>query len=173
MRTDSPTSLIGTFLDASSLLAATRAARVRGIAVADAYTPFAVHGLDEAAGLPSSRLPVVCFALGLAGMSAAMAFQVWASAVDWPVNIGGKSFTALPALVPIAFEVTVLAAALGTVAAFLARARLWPGQEPQATAERVTDDRFALELAVSDGDRAAARELLLAAGALEVQEASR
>lgn len=166
-------SLTGTFSHESALLAASRAARARGLVVVDAFTPFAVHGLDEAAGLPPSRLPVVCFALGLAGMSAAMAFQVWASAVDWPVNIGGKSFVALPALVPIAFEVTVLAAALGTVAVFLARARLWPGREPAVTAPGVTDDRFALEIAVSVEDVQAARTLLMQSGALHVQEGER
>lgn len=162
--------LTGIFAHESALIAAARAARGRGLTIEDAFTPFPVHGLEEAAGFPPSRLPIACFFLGLCGMTAAMSFQLWVSAVDWPVNIGGKSFTALPALVPIGFEVTVLAAALGTVAVFLARARLYPGRNDVLDCERVTDDRFALRLALDEGAMDAARALLSEHGAVDVRE---
>lgn len=165
--------LTGSFADQHELVEAAREARAMGFAVVDAFTPFAVHGLDEAAGIPPSRLPVVCFALGFAGGSAALAFQLWASVSDWPINIGGKSFAAAPALIPIAFEVTVLAAALGTVLAFLVRSRLHPGAPFEPAAPRVTDDRFALRLRVAEGDLAAARALLTSRGAVDVEEAQR
>lgn len=161
------------FADQHELVDAARAARARGFAVVDAFTPFPVHGLDEAAGIPRSRLPVLCFALGSAGGGAAIAFQLWASVSDWPVNIGGKSFAAAPALIPIAFEVTVLAAALGTVLAFLVRSRLHPGAPFELAAPRVTDDRFALRLRVAADDLAAARALFASGGAVTVEEAPR
>lgn len=164
--------LTGVFTHEHALLAAARSATARGLAIRDAFTPFPVHGLEDAAGFPPSRLPLVCFGLGALGMGAALAFQLWASAVDWPVNIGGKSFTALPALAPIAFEVTVLAAALGTVLAFLVRARLWPGRGDPVFAG-VTDDRFALLLELDDAAVDAARALLAEHGAVDIEEATR
>ncbi len=78
--------------------------------------------------LPRSRLTIVCFGLGLTGTTAAFAFRLYTSSGSWPMDIGGKSATAFPALVPVAFEVTVLLTAIGTVLALLARCRLWPGK---------------------------------------------
>jgi hypothetical protein len=155
--------LVATFTDEGSLLAAVRAARAAGVAIDDAYTPYAVHGLDEAMGLKRSRLTWVCFLGGLAGGSSALAFQLWTSAVSWPLNIGGKPFASYTAFVPVTFELTVLSAALISATAFLFRSRLFPGR-PAAPLPRVTDDRFALVLADSD----ATRTLLRAAGASEL-----
>ena len=43
--------LIGTFATGHDLVAAAREATARGLPVVDAYTPYPVHGLDEAMGL--------------------------------------------------------------------------------------------------------------------------
>jgi len=155
--------LIATFSDERALLAATRAVRDAGVAIDDAYTPYAVHGLDEAMGLRRSRLTWVCFLAGATGASVALTFQLWTSVVNWPLNVGGKPFASIPAFIPITFELTVLTAALVSAAAFFFRSRLFPGRRAAAI-PRVTDDRFAL--VVADGD--AARGLLRAAGATEI-----
>jgi hypothetical protein len=159
----STTHLTATFTDEAGLLAAVRAARGAGIAIDDAYTPYAVHGLDDAMGVRRSRLTWVCFLAGATGAILALAFQIWTSAVDWPLNVGGKPFASYPAFIPITFELTVLSAALTSAAAFLARSRLFPGRRA-APLPRVTDDRFTLVLA--DGDTA--RGLMRAAGASEI-----
>ena len=46
-------------------------------------------------GLPPSRLPWVCFLLGLFGAVTMTIFQYWASAVSWPINVGGKPWNSL------------------------------------------------------------------------------
>jgi hypothetical protein len=158
--------LTATFSDEAGLLAAVRAARAAGIAIDDAYTPYAVHGLDEAMGLRRSRLTWVCFFAGAAGAIFALAFQLWTSSVDWALNVGGKPFDSYPAFIPITFELTVLSAALTSAGAFLFRSRLLPGR-PARPLPRVTDDRFAL--VVADGE--AARSLMRSAGASELQAA--
>ena len=162
--------LIASFDTEHALLDAAWGAREKGIQIHDAYTPYAVHGLEEAMGLKRTRLTFVCFAFGLTGLAVALAFQLWTFMVDWPLNVGGKSFSALPALIPITFETCVLFAALGTVATFFARTCLWPGKRPQLVCEGVTDDRFAIVLQTSDAEMAAVREFIGTRGALEVKE---
>jgi hypothetical protein len=110
------------------------------------YAPYAVHGLDRAMGLPPSRLPWVCFLLGLFGAVSMTVFQFWASAVSWPINVGGKPWNSLPAFVPAIFEITVLFAGVGTVLFFFWWAGLRPGLQSAMTDMGVTDDRFALAL---------------------------
>ena len=91
----------------------------------DVHTPYPVHGMDEALGLPDTRLGLATLAGGLLGAGVAF-FQFWTHVVDWPLVIGGKSPLALPAQVPVSFELTVLFAAFATVGTFLARRRLFP-----------------------------------------------
>ena len=132
------------------ILKATEAAREHGLTIADAYTPYAVHGLDRAMGLPPSRLPWVCAALGLTGAVSILVFQYWANTVSWATNVGGRPWNSWPAFIPVTFEVMVLFAGIGTVLSFLALAGLNPARRPQLPDPRVTDDRFALVLANAD-----------------------
>lgn len=161
--------LIGYFDDEERVLGATRAAREAGYQVHDVYTPYAVHGMDEAMGLRRSRLTWVCFFAGLTGGSLALSLQYYTSVVSWPLNVGGKPFASWPAFIPVTFELTVLIAALTTVAALFIRTRLFPGSSAEAL-PRVTDDRFALALKV-ESPQGPAREVLQQHGAVEVVEA--
>jgi hypothetical protein len=162
-----PPRILATFAGEAALLEAAHALRAAGVAIDDAFTPYAVHGLDDALGLRRSRLTWVCFLAGAMGATAAMAFQVWTSAVSWPLNIGGKPFASIPAFIPVTFELTVLSAALASAAAFFLRSRLFPGRGTRPPLPRLTDDRFALVVA----DGADARRLLRAAGADEIRAA--
>src|SRR6516165_10545835 len=134
--------LVGDFARAEYLLGAARAAREHGLRIADAYTPYPVHGLAGAMGLRPSRLPWLCFGLAVVGATSKLAFQFWAMAVDWPVNVGGKPWNSFPAYVPVTFEVMVLLAGLGVVLAFLLRCGLLPGRRATPVFPGVTDDTF-------------------------------
>jgi hypothetical protein len=144
------------------LVSAATASRERGVTIADAYAPYPVHGLAAAMGLKASRLPWVCFALGAVSGAAMLVFQHWASAVDWPVNVGGRPWNSFPAFVPIAFEVIVLVAGVGTVAAFLGVAGLRPWRKAEVPDPRVTDDHFALVLIARNAEERKRIEELLA-----------
>ncbi len=161
---------VATFKSERGILAAARAARAKGMTVADAYTPYPVHGMDEALGLEPSWLTRACLALGLTGLTGALAFQYWVSVFNWPMNIGGKTFDASPALIPIAFELTVLVAGVGTVAALLASRGLYPGRVSAAPAPGATDDKFLL--VVSGPSEQAVRALAAEHGALGVGAAA-
>ena len=141
---------IGVFEDEEDILAATREVREKGYEIADVYTPYAVHGLDEAMGLRRTRLPWVSFGFGLLGAGLKVWFEVWTTGIDWPINVGGKPWNSLPAFVPITFEVMVLLAGLSTLFAFFGLRRLFPGKAPKIPYPGVTDNRFVLVLVERD-----------------------
>lgn len=136
--------LLATFEHEDDLLAATEAVRERGLKIVDAFTPYAVHGLDRAMGLRPSRLTWVCFICGMIGVLGMLWFEHWTASVDWALDVGGKPWNSLPSDVPVAFEAAVLLAGFGSVFALLGVCRLYPGKRPQLVDPRVTDDRFVL-----------------------------
>ncbi len=164
--------LIGVFEREGDVVRATNAARNEGLDIVDVYAPYAIHGLDRAMGLQPSRIPWVCFLLGLLGAVTITVFQFWASAVSWPINVGGKPWNSLPAFVPVIFEVTVLCGGVGTAAFFIWYAGLRPGLQSPMSDLRVTDDRFALVLRQTGAafNRAAGEALLKRFHAVHIEE---
>jgi hypothetical protein len=142
--------LLAAFGHEEDLLAATTEVRRHGYKIIDAFTPYAVHGLDRAMGLKPSRLTWVCFVCGMVGALGMLWFQYWVGAVAWAVDVGGKPWDSLPSNVPVAFETAVLLAGFGSVFALLGAARLYPGKQARPVLERVTDDRFVLVLDQAD-----------------------
>ncbi len=134
------------------ILDAVREYRASGFEIEDAFTPYAVHGLDDAAGIRRSRLGYFCGIVGLSAAALGLYFQYWVSAVDWPLNIGGKPLASIPAFIPVTFEIGVLVAGLSTVGAFFVASRLFPGKRPPAVSSRTTSDRFALTVSASSPD---------------------
>jgi hypothetical protein len=164
--------LVGVFEREEDVLQATDAARASGLTILDVYTPYAVHGLDTAMALAPSRLPWVCFLLGLFGATAKVWFEYWTTASSWPIDVGGKPWNSLPAFVPVTFEVMVLFAGVSTVVAFLLVSGLTPWRKVALVHPRVTDDRFVLLLEQTDAafDVSRVRRLLERYHAIEVEE---
>lgn len=142
--------LLATFEHEDDLLAATEAVRAQGLQIVDAFTPYAVHGLDRAMKLRPSRLTWVCFICGMVGAVGMLWFQHWTASVNWPVDVGGKPWNSLPSDVPVAFESAVLLAGFGSVFALFFVSRLYPGKRARVVDPRVTDDRFVLVIEESD-----------------------
>ena len=73
---------------------------------------------------------------------------------DWPQNIGGKpSFSFIqnvPSFVPIMFELTVFHAAHLMVITFYLRSKLWPFKESENPIPSTTDDKFLVEILMTD-----------------------
>ncbi|MEE9457586.1 MAG: DUF3341 domain-containing protein [bacterium] len=141
---------IAVFERGEDLLAAVRASRARGLKVHEVFTPYPVRGLEEALELKQSRLPWVCLGFALGAAIAMLTFQVWAMTIDWPINVGGKPWNALPAFVPAKFEMMVLAGSVSVFIAFLLASRLFPGKRSRLIVPGVTDDKFALVLEEAD-----------------------
>jgi hypothetical protein len=164
------------FEEPEATLGAVRRLRGEGFDVADVHSPFPLHGAEEALGLRPTRIALATLAGGLAGGVGKLLFQGWVHVVDWPMNIGGKPDTALPALVPVTFELTVLVAAFATLGTLFLRRRLFPrlvpAKAPRLPHPRVTDDRFAVLVVERDGGFAPDRfrRLCEALRPLEVRE---
>ncbi len=141
---------LATFEHEDDLLAATTAVRKKGLHIVDAFTPYAVHGLDRAMGLRQSRLTWVCFVCGITGALGMLWFEHWTASVAWPIDVGGKPWNSLPSDVPVAFEAAVLLAGFGSVFALFAVSRLYPGKRAQIIRPRITDDRFVLVIGETD-----------------------
>ncbi len=142
--------------DDDILLAAVHKTKAAHYHIEEVYTPFPVHGLDKAMGLPATRLAICAFLYGLVGISIATTMMRFIMIKDWPQDIGGKpSFSYLqnmPAFVPIMFEMTVFFAAHLMVITFYMRSKLWPFKQAENPDVRTTDDHFLMEVEVNGND---------------------
>jgi hypothetical protein len=134
--------VVASFAREEDLLAAARALRKLDWKILDVYSPYAVHGLDEALDWPRSRLPAACFLGGATGVVLATWFQFWTTASDWPLNVGGRPWNSFPAFFPVIFETMVLFAGFTLVFAWLIRCGLYPGKRAELPRSGVTDDCF-------------------------------
>jgi hypothetical protein len=111
--------LLAEFADPEALLEAVRRARAAGYRKMDAYTPFPVEHLAEELGFHHTALPLIVLIGGLIGCGGGFLLQYWISAVDYPLNIGGRPLNSWPAFIPVTFELTILCAALFAVLGML------------------------------------------------------
>ena len=119
----------------------------------DAYSPFAIHGLDKAMGVRRTILPVLAFQGGAAGLLIALALQWFTNAHDYQFITSGKPFFSLPANIPVAFELTVLCAAFGAFLGMLGLnglPRFWHPVFNSRRFKRATADRFFIFLEAKD-----------------------
>ena len=126
------------------LFDAVKRVRKAGYKLHDVYTPFPIHGLDREMGLRDTSIHTAGFIYGISGTTIALAGISWVFTADWPMNIGGKPHFALPAWIPIMFELTILLAAVGMVLTFCYLCQLAPFVKKHHFHPRATDDKFVM-----------------------------
>lgn len=173
----------GFFDDPESLIEATHKVRESNFGKNfDCFTPYPVHGLESAQGLPRSRVPYVTGVFAFTGTTLAFLWEYNASKEWWPHLIGGKPFNSLPAFVPIIFELSILLGGLATFFAMLYFNKL-PNFKKRSFDPALTDDRFAIlieapavdehdeeEAAKVSFDTQQAEQLLKSLGAKDVRK---
>ena len=160
--------IYGIYSDEGVLLQAVRTAKSKHLEIMDVYTPFPVHGLDQALGLSESRLHQAGFVYGMIGSLLGFLGMTWIMTSDWPIIFGGKPYWPVPSFIPITFEMTVLCAAWGMTITFYTICGLWPGVSNPQLDLRTTDDKFCLAFDKSDVSEEEARSLFAETGADEV-----
>ena len=141
--------VLALFDDPHQLLEAVKRIRASKFSKIEAFTPFPVHGLEHALGLSRSFIPYITFVMGLVGLCCGLGLQYWTSAVDWPINVGGKPFFSWQAFVPITFETTILIGGVTTVLSLFGIIRL-PNFSKKVLDTRLTNDHFGLFIDESD-----------------------
>lgn len=90
----------------------------------DAYTPYPVPGMQTALRHRNPWPFRALVAGACIGVAAAMVVQWYATAIDYPINVGGRDLTAWAAFAIPAFELGVLTAVVFGVGAMLIANRL-------------------------------------------------
>lgn len=170
--------VLAEFDSAHALLHAAERVRDAGFTRWDAYSPFPVHGLSKAMGLPRSPLPYIVLVAGLVGAVSGITLQLWANGIAYPVIISGKPFFNWQPYIPITFELGVLFAALSTFVGMLGLNQLPMHHHPLFASqifERVTDDRFFIAVESWDPkfDAEETRRFLEGLGARQIEIVSR
>ena len=138
----------------------------------DVHTPFPVHGMDRAMGLPDSKVGWIVLLMGLTGCTTAFLLMWWTNGVDYPIVIGGKPGFSIPSMIPVMFELTILLSALGCAGwMFLLNGlpRLYHPTFKSERFARVTDDRFFVWIDARDPKFDEAEALLEKIGASYVE----
>lgn len=140
----------------------------------DTHTPFPVHGMDGAMGMKDSKLGLIVFGAAMTGLTAAIAMITYMNGIDYPLVVGGKPPISIPAYVPVAFELTVLFSAFGTVFGMFGLNRLPRHHHPLFESDRfraATDDKFFVSVEYADPkfEQERTTELLASAGANHIE----
>ena len=145
--------ILAEFETPHALAAATWAARSQGYRRMDAFSPFAIEEVSNALDFRTTRVPLVVLIGGILGGLGGFLLQYWVSAIDYPLNVGGKPLNSWVAFIVITFECTILGAALSAVFGMLALNGLPQPYHPLFNVPaftRVTKDSFFLVIESTD-----------------------
>jgi len=151
--------VIAEFANPAAISHAAEKIRDAGYSKWDVFSPFPIHGIDEAMGIKPTKLPLLVGAGAITGVTLAYLMQWWMSAVDYPLVTQGKPYGSLvgqggwESFVPITFELGVLFSAFTALIGMLALNGLPRHHHPLMKKERflrVSDDRFIICVEAAD-----------------------
>jgi hypothetical protein len=145
--------LMAEFASPEELLSAVRRTHAAGYRAVDAYSPFPIHGMDEALKLPRSPVPLLVLIGALAGTLLGFGLEYWVSVIEYPIVVGGKPYFSWPAFIPVAYETTILLGGLTAAISMLAINGFPMPYHPVFNVERFSQamiDRFFLCIEAKD-----------------------
>ncbi|MCC5839550.1 MAG: DUF3341 domain-containing protein [Opitutales bacterium] len=145
--------MLALFDTAPAIYQAANTVREAGYKQWDVFTPFPVHGLDGAMGLKRSRVPLFTLVGGFVGFWTGMFIAWYMGAFDYPLIVGGMPYFSPVFPFPVAYEMTILFAAFGTLGGMFFFNRLPMHHHPVFNYEkfrRLTDDQFAVVIEAGD-----------------------
>ncbi|MFN0132632.1 MAG: DUF3341 domain-containing protein [Phycisphaerales bacterium] len=166
--------VLAEFHTPSSVYQAAEKVRDKGFTRWDVFTPFPIHGIEEAMGVKRTILPVIMACGAFTGTFLALLMQWWMGAIDYPTVVQGKPHAAWEPWVPITFELSILLGSFTVLIAMLMLNGLPRWHHPLFASDRflrVSQDRFAIAVEAVDPkfDPHEVRRLLESAGAKHVE----
>ncbi len=170
-----PFGLLAEYKNPGKLMRAAKLVNRAGYTKYDAYSPFPIHGMDDAMGLKDSKLGWIVLSHALVGFSGGLFLQIWTSSIAYPINISGKPFINLPAFIPVTFELTILLSAFAAVFGMFFLANMPKHHNPLFNSDnfrKVTDDGFFICIETDDDlyNEAETEKLLMETGAMNVEK---
>ncbi|GGB26248.1 MULTISPECIES: DUF3341 domain-containing protein [Mucilaginibacter] len=166
--------ILGVFDDPDEMMHGIDKLQKNSVPIYDVYTPMPIHGIEAKLNIKDSRLGYAAFMFGCLGGTIMFSMVYYMLVHDWPINIGGKNFFAIPDFIPVTFEWTVLWTSFGMTFTFFFASHLFPGRAPRVMDLRATDDKFVIAInAKGNISHDDITNLLKEAGATEVKHNDR
>jgi hypothetical protein len=161
------------FDSGEALVEAARQTMAKGFTKVEAYSPVPIEELNDLIHKKRTVLPKLILAGGLTGMAAGFVLQYWASAIEYPMNIGGRPLASWTTFIVPSYELTILFAALTAAIGMIVLNGLPQPYHPVFNVERfamASSDKFFLVIESSDPKFGEAASFLQSAGAKGVYD---
>jgi len=145
--------VMGEFAEPEDLVEAGRRIRAMGYTKIDAMSPFPVHGIDDAIGVPYSKIGWIAVCGAIAGITTAQCLIYYVGKINYPLIIGGKPLFDFTYSIPPTFELAILFTAITTFLCTWGLSglpRLYHPSMNYRNMHRASDDRFLLVVEADD-----------------------
>lgn len=146
--------LLAVFDTPADAMHAAEKVRDAGYSKWDVHTPFPVHGMDAAMGIPNSKVGWFTFLGGVTGYTTGMTMIWWMNAYDYKIVIGGKPMFSPFFSFPVSYELTILLASFGSLIGMFLLNRLPRLHHPLLKNRRfcqgASHDKFILVIETAD-----------------------
>ncbi len=153
------TTVSASFDEIHDVVTAVRSLRAEGYRNLTVYGPVMETELEDAIGKPASPVRRYTIIGGIMGGASGFLLTIWSS-FYYPLVVGGKSLSSIPAYVVIGFELAILFAGISALIGMLIHNRMPTLKLDPGYDSRFSDDRFGVRV-VCRADRASAAEALL------------
>lgn len=110
-----PYAIMAEFDTPGELMRAAENVRDAGFRKWDVFSPYPVHGMDQAMGMKDSKVGYIAFTGGVLGYASGMLMIWFLNAVDYPIIVGGKPMFSPFGAFPPSYELTILFGAFGAL----------------------------------------------------------
>src|ERR1051326_7828686 len=145
--------MLAEFSTPADLMHAAEKIRDAGYRRWDVFSPYPIHGMNQAMGLKNSQVGWFGFIGGCTGYTTGMLMIWWMNAHDYPILVGGKPMFSPFYAFPPSYELTILFGSFGAILGMLFLNGLPKLYHPLLKNRRfalATHDRFFLVIETSD-----------------------
>ena len=169
-----PHAIMAEFDTPADLMHAAEKVRDAGFRRWDVFSPYPIHGMDQAMGLKNSKVGYISFVGGVLGYTAGMVMIWWMNAVDYPIIVGGKPMFSPFGAFPPSYELTILFGSFGALLGMMFLNKLPRLHHPLLKNKRfalATHDKYFVVIEVMDPkySESETRKLLEEAGSRHIE----